>query len=249
MIVLSIELAEVCGIHAGDGYMRLRGENKGEVDISGSLEEKDYYDNYVVPLFNKFFDLQLNGRSFSRGSYGFVTYNKNVRDILIGLGFPKGKKSKIVKVPDLVLNSGDCKVYSAFLRGLFDTDGNLGFRKSYAGVNAFNKNYNHYPVITITTVSKCLAEGVIKMLHDMDMIFYYHIRDSRKLNEGRKYLISISGLDGLDKWMDMVGSKNPVKLSRYLVWKKFGFCPTNLTLQQRQELLNGKLDPYIIRGL
>ena len=92
--------------------MRLRGENKGEVDISGSLEEKDYYDNYVVPLFNKFFDLQLNGRSFSRGSYGFVTYNKNVRDILIGLGFPKGKKSKIVKVPDLVLNSGDCNLTS-----------------------------------------------------------------------------------------------------------------------------------------
>ena len=47
------DLAEVCGIHAGDGYMRLRGNNKGEVDISGHLEEKDYYDEYVIPLFNE----------------------------------------------------------------------------------------------------------------------------------------------------------------------------------------------------
>ena len=37
---LSQDLAEIAGIHAGDGYMRLRGKNKGEVDISGNIEEK-----------------------------------------------------------------------------------------------------------------------------------------------------------------------------------------------------------------
>ena len=42
MISMFPELSEICGIHAGDGYMRLKGRGGGEVDISGHLEEKDY---------------------------------------------------------------------------------------------------------------------------------------------------------------------------------------------------------------
>lgn len=238
------DLAEVCGIHAGDGYMRLRKNNKGEVDISGYLEEKDYYDNHVIRLFNKIFGLNINGRTFSRGSYGFVSYKKEIRDALISLGFPVGKKSKLVKVPSQILESENPILYTRFLRGLFDTDGNLYFRKSYAGINKFNKTYNHYPVLTIVSVSKFLIEGVIKMLFEMDIVFYYHSHDSKKLNEQRKHYISISGVDGLEKWMKMIGMKNSVKLSRYLIWKKFGFCPPHSSLLQRKDILNGKLDIY-----
>ena len=243
---MSPELAEICGVHAGDGYMRLRGQNKGEVDISGHLEEKDYYDLHVVPLFNKAFNLDIKGRAFTRGSYGFVCYKKEVRDVLIELGFPSGKKSKIVKVPNMILESNNLSFYAAFLRGLFDTDGNLYFRKSYFGVNKFNKTYNHYPAIKIVSISKFLIECVIKMLHDLDIIFNYHCRDQRKKNESREYILSISGLDGLNKWMELIGIKNPVKLTRYLIWKKFGFCPPNITLKQREDILNGKLDIYNI---
>ena len=58
MMEISLELAEICGIHAGDGYLRNRG-NKIELDITGNLEEKEYYDEHVIPLFNKFFGLNL----------------------------------------------------------------------------------------------------------------------------------------------------------------------------------------------
>ncbi len=241
---LTPEIAEICGIHAGDGYMRIRKGNKGEIDISGHLEEKDYYDEHVIPLFNKIFNLDIKGKKFSRGSYGFVNYKKEIRNALINFGFPAGKKSNIVKVPSQILESGNHILYSKFLRGIFDTDGNLYFRKSYAGVNKFNKNYNHYPIIKIVSVSKYLIEGIIKMLLEMDIVFYYHSRDSKKLNEHRKHYISISGIDDLEKWMKIIGIKNPVKLSRYLVWKKFEFCPPNTTLEQRKNILNGKLDIY-----
>ena len=237
------DLAEVCGIHAGDGYMRLRG-NKGEVDISGHLEEKDYYDKWVIPLFNKIFGFDIKGKNFSRGSYGFVSYKKEIRDALIAFEFPSRKKSKIVKVPSQILESGNPVLYVRFLRGLFDTDGSLYFRKSYAGINNFKKDYNHYPVVKLVSVSKFLIEGVIKMLLEMDIVFYYHSHDSNKLNEQRKHYISISGIDGLEKWIEVVGIKNSVKLSRYLIWKKFGFCPPNTTLEQRKDILNGKLDIF-----
>ena len=142
------------------------------------------------------------------------------------------------------MGSDNEEILCRFLRGLFDTDGNLSFRKSYAGIDKFNRKYNHYPKITITTVSKYLAEDLIKMMHKIDFLFNYHNMDLKKKRDKRKYIISISGIDGLEKWMRLVGMKNNVKLSRYLVWKKFGFCPTNINLKQREDLLNGKLDIY-----
>ena len=39
MIHISPELAEICGIHAGDGYLRGKDHRK-ELDISGNIEEK-----------------------------------------------------------------------------------------------------------------------------------------------------------------------------------------------------------------
>ena len=246
MAEISEELAEICGIHAGEGYMRLRKHGKGEVDISGHLEEKDYYDNHVIPLFNKECNLEIKGRSFSRGTYGFVSYQKIVRDKLLEMGFPSKKKSLIVRIPKNILDSDNELLFCRFLRGLFDTDGNLGFRKSYAGINKFKIKYNHYPRITITTVSRDLAEDLISILHKLDFLFNYHITDPKRTSDNRKHIISISGIDGLDKWMNLVGMKNSVKLSRYMIWKKFGFCPTNLSLVQREDILNGKLDPYSI---
>jgi intein/homing endonuclease len=239
---LNCELAEICGIHAGDGYMRVRERNKGEVDISGNVEEKSYYDNHVIPLFNQAFGLNMNGKYFSRGTYGFISYRQEIRDALFKFGFPNGKKSDSVKVPELVLTSEDLKIYGAFLRGLFDTDGNLSFRKSYVGIDKFNKHYNHYPTLKIVTISRNLAEGVIKMLHNLEILFNYHCRDSKKLNEHRKYILTISGIDGLERWMSFVGMKNPVKFTRYLIWKKFGFCPTKTSLRQREDILRGDLD-------
>lgn len=239
MIEITPDLAEICGIHAGDGYFRLRERNKGELDISGNIEERGYYDNHVIPLFNKVFSLNIKGRYFSRGSYGFVCYKNEIRDFLISCGFPSGKKSLSVQVPIQILRSDNKEIICRFLRGLFDTDGNLSFRKSQNNSDHFKTNYNHYPTIILTTISEKLAEGVISMLNQMDIIFYYYNRRSNKFNEHKKHRIVISGLDGLNKWMKLIGMKNPVKFSRYLVWKKFGFCPTNLTLKQREELLKG----------
>ncbi len=134
------------------------------------------------------------------------------------------------------------------MRGIFDTDGNLFFKKSYLGTEKFKKLHNHYPVITLTTISKFLAEDIIKMLHEMDIVFYYHMHDSKKKNENRVYLVTINGVDELNRWMELVGMENSVKLTRYLVWKKFGFCPPNTTLKEREDILNDNLDIYSIKG-
>jgi len=59
--ILTPEIAEICGIHAGDGHLRKKGN---EFELSGSFEEREYYDSHVIPLFNKVFNLQIKGKFF-----------------------------------------------------------------------------------------------------------------------------------------------------------------------------------------
>ena len=246
MVILTPELAEICGIHAGDGYLRIRERNKGEVDISGNLEEQEYYDKHVVPLFNKVFKLQIQGRTFSRGTYGFVSYKRKVRELLFQLGFPAGKKSLNVKVPKVILESKNIIFYFRFLRGLLDTDGHIGFKRRTSGKYCEFKMTHHYPTIVLSTISLELSKDVGFMLDFIGIKYFVYCHKSKKVNENLRYAIVMNGVERLEKWMRLIGSKNSVKLSRYLVWKRFGFCPTNITLQQRKDILSGKLNIYSI---
>jgi len=248
MIPLTPELAEICGIHAGDGYLRMRKQNKGEIDISGHLEEKDYYYNHVIPLFNKVFNLNIKGRYFSRGSYGFVIYNKKVAQLLNELGFPFGNKSKIVEVPKQILESNEKILYTRFLRGLFDTDGCLYFQNRKTGKNytEFKRKHNYYPIISLTSVSKLLMESIGFMLKELGLKHFAYGHQPKNLRDSYRYVIIISGVKRLQRWMELIGIKNSVKLTRYLVWKKFGFCPPHTSLEQRKDLLKDKLNIYNI---
>jgi len=70
-IEMTPDLAEICGIHAGDGYMRKRG-NIYELELSGGFDEKEYYDSWVVPLYEKVFGIKITPQYFkTKGTYGF----------------------------------------------------------------------------------------------------------------------------------------------------------------------------------
>jgi len=242
-IHITPELAEICGIHAGDGYLRKRG-NKTEIEIGGSKEEKSYYDNHVIPLFNRLFKLNLQAKNYAKGTYGFTSSSKQVAETLNKLGFPFGKKSLIVRIPKIILKNKDKSIYAKFLRGLLDTDGHIGFRKCYGKYNKFKIKHHHYPTIQIVTISQNLMKDTCLILDRLEIKYFVHGYQPKNLRDKYSYSIIINGVERLKKWMSLIGTKNPVKLSRYLIWKKFGFCPTNTTLGQREGILNGKLDIY-----
>ena len=152
----------------------------------------------------------------------------------------------IVKAPKKVIGSKDKLILSRFLRGLFDTDGCLSFRKCYGKYNQFKRDHHHYPSICFSTVSIDLSEDIAHMLRVLNFKFFQTSYQPKKINENKKFLTIINGVFQLEKWIKVVGIKNPVKLSRYQIWKKFGFCPTHTTLAQRKDILGGKTDPYSI---
>jgi hypothetical protein len=247
MVKITSEIAEICGIHAGDGYLRNDGK-RVELEISGNMEEKEYYDSHVIPLFNKIFNINLIGRFFpSKNTYGFVIRDKKVIKFIHDLGFPYGAKSLTVKIPLLILKSKNKNIYSGFLRGLFDTDGSLHFHNRPSGKYvSFKKTYHYYPRISLTTVSFSLHKDTIKILKFLDFNSFNVTKYKPKTPmENLKYVITVYGNTNLEKWMDIVRPKNNVKISRYLIWKKFGFCPPRLCQTNRIEILKNKKDPFL----
>lgn len=244
---LTPEIAEICGIHAGDGHLRKNGK---EFEISGSYEEREYYDAHVIPLINFVLGLNIKGKFFpSKGTYGFSISSKALISLLIFFGFPKGKKDNIVQIPEQILHSQDPTIRRAFLRGIFDTDGCITFDKRSYNTSPFKKTRNYYPRILFSTISKKLAIGIKELCEKEGFICKIYVYKSKKQTESLKYKLQMVGINNLERWMNIIIPKNSVKVSRYLIWKRYGFCPTNTKYEERTKILKGELDPNIFYGL
>ncbi|MBN2067284.1 MAG: hypothetical protein JW744_02355 [Candidatus Diapherotrites archaeon] len=237
------DLAEVCGIHAGDGYLRNDGRRR-ELDISGGFEEKDYYDNHIVPLFERVFNIKIKPRFFShRNTYGFVIRDKSAIEFMHSLGFPYGKKTLTVSVPEQVLQSRDLDIIYRFIRGMFDTDGSLSFRKR--GGSGYSKSYlkrHTYPIISLGVCSKNLWEGTCRLLMKTGFQFTVSYQQPND-NNHQKYKIELRGDANVINWINLIDFKNPIKFNRFLIWKKFGFMPPELTYKQQNKILGGGINP------
>ncbi len=236
------ELAEICGIHAGDGYLR-----SSELDISGSIEEKEYYDGRIKLLFKLLFNTDIKTRYYpSRRTYGFKLYDKKIIEFLHNkMGFPYGSKTLKVRVPKFILSANNLRLYSAFLRGYFDADGCVTFRRQYGGLNPrFRTIYHVYPKVSLSSVSVKLIKDVAFLLRRLGFTYYSGSYRSKRINEHRRYVIQLNGVSKLERWMSLIGSKNSTQLSKYFIWKKFGFCPPGTFLEERERILNGRIDPY-----
>ncbi len=238
------ELAEISGIHAGDGYLRNK-DYRREWDISGSIDEKGYYDNHIIPLFNRIFNLNIKGRFFPhRNTYGFVLRDRKIIEFAHDiLGFPYGAKSLVVKVPQFVIQNSP--LIPHFLRGYFDTDGCFSCGKKYGKYCEFKRTFHFYPRVVLTTVSKYLSRDIAKLLNLIEADFCFHTYQPRRKTESLKYRYEINGNIRVPSFIKLIKPKNNTKMSRFLIWQKFGICPTNITFQQRKDILLGKIDPFI----
>ena len=154
-----------------------------------------------------------------------------------------GKKTHTVRAPIVIMESNE-SVKRAFVRGYFDADGSLGFQKrSYNEEYCEAKKiYHYYPRIYIESASRDLINDIENMLDSLGFRCKVY-RRTRCSGKYSAYAIVIKGATQIDKWMNDIKSSNPVHISKYLVWKKYGFCPPRLALDQRLAILEGKISP------
>ena len=67
-------------------------------------------------------------------------------------------------------------------------------------------------------------------------------RDLHILQIDNKYVI---------RYFDIIGSNNPKHITKFKIWKQFGFCPPHTNLEQRKEILDNKnvYDPSKYAGV
>ena len=236
------EFAEILGMFAADGCI----QHPHYICMWGNIyEDQEYYDEIVCPLFSKVFNKEITAHEKKSNSvYGFYICDKEIIAIFRELGFSNNKTYN-VRVPKEIFESKDEEIIAAFIRGFTDCDGCLSFMKrKEKGYSEFKRKHHTYPRIFINVVSKKIIEDLSYLLKQLNINHSVNIKRSMKINEKDQYVITIRGIERLEKWKDKIGFNNHAKTTKYFIWKKFGFCPTNIDIKQRKLILEGNLDPH-----
>lgn len=100
-------------------------------------------------------------------------------------------------------------------------------------------------MLKVGVTSKYLARDCSEMLFKLKIKHYLRVTSSKKKNRKDCYHIEVWNSININKWFDIIGSKNPKHLTKYLVWKKFGFCPPRTSVKERNKFLKGELNPKL----
>ena len=242
---LTEDLAEILGMFAADGCLQ-----DNYICIWGNIfEDKDYYDNFMCPIFSKVFGKKVIAHEKKSNSvYGFYICDKNIIQMFRNFGFTKNKTYS-VKVPQIVLESDNKKIYSAFIRGFTDCDGCISFMKRKGKYSEFKRKFNTYPRISISVTSCNIIEDISFMLDKLKIRHTKYSQISRKANEKEVYHLYVRGPERVEEWMKKIGFSNPSKQIKYEIWKKFGTCPPKISLEQKKLILQNKINPFTLSGI
>ncbi len=238
--MLDSRLAELLGNAFGDGSIEIR--NRYRFQLRGHIsEDKEHYENFIIPTFDKKLALPITGRHVKtivyklRNSYGISIENEALVKFLVRCGLPAGTKNEL-NIPYWIRKNKS--ILRAFLRGLFDTDGTVYFSRNYSS----KRPYHTAIRIVLTTTSKCLCKHVYKSLCFLDFRPYKIKPFKHSSNKRYGYRVQISRISDVKRWIKDIGSHNPKHYTKYRIWSKYGFCPPNTSLSQRKRILEGKLD-------
>ena len=199
---LTPKLAEEIGMQFGDGFLS---EKRYDYRLKGNpKDEKEYYINYIKPLFKELYNVDLNLKE-SWKSFGFELYSQAICEFKRKtLGIKPGKKYDITIPKKIKVNNQ--KILAAFIKGLFDTDGSLRFKSQYG-----YKKY--YPVIEISLTSKELIGEVANILK----MFGFNIWEGYNEKYGR---ISLNGISNFKRYKELIGWSSQKNLNKVKEWER-----------------------------
>jgi len=238
---LSEKLAEDIGIHIGDGCMNVHKDshrtNYQLVYSCSYHEELQYFNEFLRALKIELYGIKpyasrlKNEFRLTIRSKTLVNFYSNVFNL------PVGPKTTI-DIPSIILS--DKKFIISCLRGIMDTDFCLLFKKKE------NNNVHNYPVIMAGFRSEKLINSLSNIFNFLGISNFTCFRQTY-IHPRRKfypiYHIYISGKKNLRKWWEMIGSSNTRLITRFEIYKKFGFYPPRINLQDRIKILNEEIDP------
>ena len=195
------DLAYLTGVLLGDGYIASNGYY-----LSATFDDEGYMDAFInaASKFLPGYSPQIKTNSTST----VVTLGSKIFAEMLSriFGIPKGKKSEIWDVPDVVLFNDELMEY--FIAGLFDADGYVDERG---------------PAVILSTKSEKAARKIWYALQRLGIVSSVSKVKNRGFREDYIYRIAISGIDDLRKFhrsIPLQHSKKRAKLEEILRNKK-----------------------------
>lgn len=193
---LTPELAEFIGIVIGDGNL-YRFPRTGRVQITGHRElDWEYYNKHVLELINSIGNFNPKIKQYTRKATFTIDSLALYNLMKKRFGIPSGPKAYIVCIPDAIMES-DVSLRRAVLRGLFDTDGGVGFDKR----TVYKKPYVR---VNFTTASIDLIQQISRTLKELAIPHSLHARP-----DASAFQIQINGPRNVKKFVDSIGFANP----------------------------------------
>jgi len=185
----------------------------------------------MIPLFGK---NVLYKEHPKVGIYGFHIFDKKLVNFFkTELGIKSGSKIDI-DIPKNILRKEN--LLKRFIRGLFDTDGNLYFDKNYSA----NSPINNHPIIKLGTVSKRLAFDVFNALKIFGLNPRMKNPYKGKRDKNIVYTVMLYRKADIEYFIEKIGFKNSKHFTKWQIFEKMGYCPSKTRLKQRKEFLLGK---------
>lgn len=196
------KIAELVGIFIGDGFTN-KYQRSAITEFSGNKNEWEYFNSILIPLIRHLSDVPPKIR-IKRNNL-MLRYNsvRLYEYITKTLKLKSGYKSSTIEVPNYILSRK--KLYTHFLRGLFDIDGSIIWDK--------RKIYRTpYPRLTFTTISKKLALQVAYMLKELKFNPRVYIKKIN--NREYDYHVDLYGFEALKRWIKIIGFSNNKHINR-----------------------------------
>jgi hypothetical protein len=226
-----VDIYELIGFFIGDGY--LYGNEKCRIfklEFVGNVEEDyDYFEEvskFIYGATGKKPSIKIRKEKRGQG-IRLIFYNKSFVQRLSSMGFPLGKKTFTVKIPENMLERD--KMIS-IIRGIFQADGCLYFSKSKKG------KYPTYPRLEIKSSSPNLVSQIASFLEKEGFKVYV-----KKPSSDRTFGVYLNGEKMLEKWRNLIGFSSLKNKSKYEFWKTKGFYMPHTPLNQRLNYLNARM--------
>lgn len=237
---LSPNLIELIGIILGDGHLdntkRKGNAQNRRIVIHGNLTDDIDYFKHINSLFKDLFGIKLKLGKYRKNELYAIIDSKAIFSFLKYLEIPVGNKG-LIKIPSYIIKSKTDIFH--FIRGLFDTDGSITFKRKD------NKKIHYYPVLKFSSKSHYIIKQLSNIFNKNNIKNYAFLKKQRIRKGTITYIsyIDINGKKNLKRWMKLIGFNNTKHLTKYKIWKNFGFSPPYTTLKQRKEILKGKINP------
>jgi len=204
--VLDIEVAELLGLHAGDGYMSC-----GVWGIRCNLQDEDMAQR-IIQLARNVLGVEPCVR-IRENTFEIRSGQRQTVRFFRKYGFIEGKKAYVVQVPDQVTHTSDSKIIESFLRGLFSSDGSFSFQK---------RDYS--PRIDLMVRSRLLRDQFVELAAKVGFSFnksnVIRVKEGfTTKSAGAFFNANLTSRKDVLRWMTVVGTLCDTHTKKFELWQ------------------------------